>query len=247
MRQEPVNPAHLHHWRKPHQPVGAADERRRLRRYDHARSARGPGVILGRRGDEQASPPAAGPAPQDSCIGSGTDPQGSRRRRTGGGCPQRRRLHGRISVGSINVGATEGRRAAPGQCRMFAAKLRGHRRGRPARPARSRGRRLCRRRGGRCAVRRPAGSGAPHRAGQSPRRGPAGRGHRRGVPRPWRAVGERRRSHSATSTVWWAPMRSTRPRASGWLARAASVSSRSGPRWRSGCDRGCRRRTGICR
>lgn len=46
---------------------------------------------------------------------------------------------------------------------------------------------------------------------------------------------------------WWVPMRSTRPRASGWPARAASVSSRSGPRWRSGCDRSCRRRTGICR
>jgi len=66
VRQEPVNPTHLHHWRTtPHQPVGAADERRRLRRSDHARSARGPVVFLGRRGDEQASPPAAGPAPQD--------------------------------------------------------------------------------------------------------------------------------------------------------------------------------------
>jgi hypothetical protein len=35
--------------------------------------------------------------------------------------------------------------------------------------------------------------------------------------------------------------------ASGWPARAVSVSPRSGPLWRSGCDRGCRRRTGICR
>jgi hydroxyacylglutathione hydrolase len=31
--KNPVDPTHLHHWRTtPHQPVGAADERRRLRR-----------------------------------------------------------------------------------------------------------------------------------------------------------------------------------------------------------------------
>ena len=259
-------------------------------------------------------------------MGSGSDPQGVRRRRTGGGCPQRRRLRGRTSVGSINVGATEGRRAAPGKCRLFAAELCGHRRRRPARPARSQGRRVCgsqgrgagarrgtrrERRGDRDEGRRRrlrhrvyqaldlllgscpgtrtvawlpaeyspylaimAANGFDVRAlsvdsdgrlvvdeaatalsAEPPalvhltalaRRGPACRGHRRGVPRPWRAVGDRRRSRSATSTVCWAPMRSTRPRANGWPARAAAVFSRSGPRWRSGCDRGCRR-TGICR
>ena len=57
-----------------------------------------PAVLLRRRGDEQAGPPAAGPVAHDSRADPGADPAGARRRCARGGCPQRRRFRGRASA-----------------------------------------------------------------------------------------------------------------------------------------------------
>ena len=68
-------------------------------------------------------------------------------------------------------GPPEGRRPAPRQRRVLAAELRGHRRGGPARQARSRGRRVRRGRGRRSGARRgPRGGRRAHRVGRFRRR-----------------------------------------------------------------------------
>ena len=98
-----------------------------------------------------------------------------------------------------------------------------------------------------CVGHRPACAGAPDRAGEPPWHRPADGELAdvcRGLGLPLVIDAAQALGHIDCAV---APTPSTRRRASGWRARAASASSRCDPSSRSACGRGCHRRSGNCR